>query len=349
MNVLGNTDSVSTIKLSNGDTILASKNYGIIQFPFRTASTHYYKLVGLTGIQNAGTQLRRFHDFFNFNTGDVLQFEFTDSDFNFLPPMFMNGHERWDVISSQNFTDSVCCYIKRTYFDSVKYGASVPAITSYSTFTNFVFKDSTKHLANLSPLQEIMTNPYYIYNNGIYGIHKVNYGINAQNRIEKSFGENCPNLNLTPGNTGAAEVTSFPNVFLNKNHRKIVGRKLTEGLGFVSELYNDGDRIYEKCLIGYIKGADTVGSIYEGDPLLIKSYSKDRGCIVFPIPGDKILYLRSVSNTPMDILLLNAIGEKIRELHNMTQLDVSGLPEGIYFLIISNEQFTETKKVIIKH
>jgi hypothetical protein len=239
--------------------------------------------------------------------------------------------------------------IRQTYFDSVKYGGFNPAITSFSTFINITFKDSAKHLANLLPHQEILTNPYHIYNNGIRAIHKVTYRVDVNNRIEKSFGENCPNITLSPGNSGAAEQTGFTNVYINRNHKKIVGRRVTEGLGFTSELFNDGDRIYERCLIGYIKGADTSGTIYEGDPLLVKTYQVNSPFKLFPIPVESALFIQSADHEIYCITLINALGEKMLDNCALKQIDVSMLPNGIYFMIISGKEFTATEKIIVQH
>ena len=103
--------------------------------------------------------------------------------------------------------------------------------------------------------------PYFIYDNPTEYIHKLRVDKDNKNRAVKYFGENCPNTNLTGDNTGAAIITTFPNVYLSRNTARVVGRKLVEGLGVTSELYNDYSRTYQKCLIGYIKGNDTSGTI----------------------------------------------------------------------------------------
>ena len=77
--VLGNLDSVCFIKLSTNDTILLSKHFGLVQFPFTTITKHSYKLAGIeTPNSFCGTKLKRFRDFFSFNIKDVFQFEFFD-------------------------------------------------------------------------------------------------------------------------------------------------------------------------------------------------------------------------------------------------------------------------------
>ncbi len=352
--VLGTQDSVCAIKLSTNDTILISKNFGIIQFPFKTTSSHKYKLVGVEGIINAGVKLKRFHDFFNFNAGDALQFSFEDTDFNILPPEFIKGHERWNFLSVSVYPDSVCCSIKKTYYDSLKIGIGNPAITAYINNVNITFTDSLKHMSDLFPLQEIMVNPYFIYNNGIRAIHKIKMDIDNNFRITKSFGENCPNTNLTNGNTGAAVKTNFTNVYLNKNTARVVGRKLTEGLGFTSELYRDYDRVYEKCLIGYIKGTDTSGTLYNGLPVLIKENKLPEKYFIYPVPANNTISITGDLDAETQLKIVNTFGveifkETITNEKMFFDINAAQFANGMYFIVICNRNLTSVKKIIIQH
>ncbi|MGZ3899002.1 MAG: T9SS type A sorting domain-containing protein [Bacteroidia bacterium] len=348
--LFGNTDSVCKILLSTNDTIILSKNFGIIKFPFKTFTTHYYQLVGTEGLMNNGIKLKRFHDFFNFNPGDVLQFGFSDTDYNIFPPMFMVGHERWNILSVNAYPDSVCCVIKKTYYDSLKYGGSSPAITSYSAIINLTFRDSVTHLANYYPVQEILVSPYFIYNNSQNYIHAVKIGTGVNSRSTKSFGESCPNTFLSQGQTGAAVQTGFQNIFLAKNSI-IVGRTLTEGLGFTSELYNAFDRIYQRCLIGYIKGQETSGIIYP-DALGISIHSGNNPYLVFFNPADQQLIIEGPPATNLEIKVMNSAGQYIIQktlsfFNSRNTTNTAQRPTGIYTAVITCGQSTTVKKVAV--
>jgi hypothetical protein len=353
-NVLGTSDSVCIIKLSTNDTVILSKNYGVIQFPAKTNISHKYKLVGIEGLLNAGIKLKRFHDFFDFNAGDALQYSFSDTDYNIFPPMYMNGHERRDILAVNNYNDSVVCSIRRIYYDSVKYGINPASITAYTITENMSFIDSAAHMANLYPLQEIFVNPYFIYNNGIRAIHKIKTGLEYNSRLVKSFGENCPNLSLSPGNTGAAIETGIPHVFLNKNSSKVTGRKLVQGLGFTSELYNGNDRLYEKCLIGYIKGSDTSGTLYNGNPDYIPEHSVKKMYAVYPVPANDKVTITGNFSKGAHVKIVNSFGEEVLKenvinSHLFFDLGTSRLANGLYFIVISDRNLSETKKLIIQH
>lgn len=354
-NVLGTNDSVCVIKLSTNDTIVLSKNSGIIQFPFTTNSHHTYKLVGSEGPVNAGVRLKRFHDFFNFQVGDVFQYSFLDNDYNFFPPKFVSGHERWEILTTTVFTDSIHYTIRKTYFDSLKYGGSAPAITAYTSTLNIAFIDSIKHPANTYPLQEIMVNPYFIYNNGIRHIHKIIQSLDTTQRVSKQFGQVCPDTYLSHGINGAAIQTSFANVFLNRNSAKIVGLKLTDGLGVTSELYNDYDRVYEHCLIGYVKSGDTTGVVYHDNysTVSIKTNPLIRDYVIYPVPANNQVIISGALKYGSTIALINTTGECVLKLPTSSEptqvINIAPLANGLYFIVISDQNFSATKKLVIQH
>jgi hypothetical protein len=353
--VLGISDSVCIIKLSTNDTIILSKNMGIVQFPFKTNTAHHYKLNGIEGTTSYGIKLKRFHDFFDFHAGDVLQYTFSDEDYNSLPPLLKYGRERWDFLAVNVYTDSVVCRIRKTYFDSLKLGGGPPTITAYTTIETISFMDSLKHPANFYPLEEVRVDPYFLYSNGLKYIHKIVLGLDNHSRSTKSFGENCPNIYLSPGATGAAVETIFNNVFLNENSVKLVGRQLTEGLGFSSELYNDYSRIYQKCLSGYIKGSDTSGTVYETNLTSIQTNSFQKNTFsIYPVPADNAVTIAGSFKDKSELLILNSLGIEVGSYNLNTQntfyhLNTSGLMSGVYFIVISNQNSTETKKLFIQH
>ena len=351
--VFGTPDSMCVIRLSNSDTLILSKNHGFIRFPILTGVNEHYDLVGLEGSTNAGLKLKRFHDFFNFNPGNVLNYSFLEEDYNILPPLLKRGHERWEFLTVITYPDSVFCTIRNTHFDSLKLAGNPATITAYTHTFQLTFRDSVNHLANFYPLQEISVNPYFIFDNGIPHIHKVLTGINSSGQHTKTFGQVCPALYLQGGMTGAAMETPYSTVYLNKNSAKITGRELTEGLGFTSELFNDYSYIYQRCLSGYIKGTDTVGTIY-ADPLSVKNPEAIERYKIYPNPGDNFIQITGLSREISSLSIFNSLGEKVEDLllNNSSALytiNTSQLKNGLYFIVISNHYLTETKKLFIQH
>lgn len=350
--VFGTSDSLCAIKLSTNDTLVLSKTYGILRFPFQTLVKHQYTLVGVEGNLSAGIKLKRFHDFFNFYPGDVLQYELLEDDFNTLPPMLSQGHERWDILSVNNYADSVVCRIRKSHYDSLKYGGSQPVITAFTQTQTLTFKDSLTHLANSWPFQEIFATPYFLFNNGIRYIHR-SVPITYHQREGKQLGQGCPNIYLSAGVNGAAQETGIKHVFINRNASKIIGRSLVEGLGFTNELYNDYSRISQRCLIGYKKGSDSSGTIYQyGVTGLSNLKNTPALVIVYPNPVSNDLCLLNTQAGKKIICIYNATGtlvmqHEINGSSTPTAIDVRKLDAGIYTLIIDSETQRQCAKIII--
>jgi hypothetical protein len=103
--VLGQNDSIKTITLSNGDSILVSKHYGIISIPPALSGTSAYHLAGFN--QSAADSIPGFFEIFAFQPGDILEYTSRDYHFSFNSSQTypFNGNFRDSVISIQ-FTSS---------------------------------------------------------------------------------------------------------------------------------------------------------------------------------------------------------------------------------------------------
>jgi hypothetical protein len=352
--VFGVNDSVVSIALSSSDTLVLSKQFGLLRFSEYAVSKDKFRLEGIKGAVLYGTQLKSFTDFFNFSMGDVFQYEFSDADYNFFPPLFKNGHEKWKITAVNNYPDSVVCQAEQSYYDSTKLGANPPTITSYTQNIKLVFIDSVQHFTNFYPLQEIWANPYFIYPGSTKFIHRLTYQLGANNKAIKGFGENCPNFDLSPGHTGAAEETSFTNVYLNRNNgntKRIIGREATEGLGITSELYNDYDRIYQRCLTGYIKGSDTSGVIYDL-PIGIKELNDPISVKIFPNPASSYFHILKEPGETLEVNITSVEGKSINDFvieASATRHTVSteGLAKGVYIISLRSSHTSAFKKIIL--
>ena len=75
MMIFGNIDSVKIIRLTSNDSIILSKNYGIIKFPANDSENQYVNLVGIED-QNLGVLIPKFKNFFDYNIGDVFYYKY---------------------------------------------------------------------------------------------------------------------------------------------------------------------------------------------------------------------------------------------------------------------------------
>jgi hypothetical protein len=73
MPVFGVMDSIKIITVSSTDTLILSKNNGILKFPLRDKLHQHYQLVGIEG-RNKGVIIPTYKDVFDFKVGDVFYY-----------------------------------------------------------------------------------------------------------------------------------------------------------------------------------------------------------------------------------------------------------------------------------
>lgn len=92
INILGFTDSVKRILINLTDTILLSKNYGLLEFPDLDSNNQNYHLVGLETL-HLGLTIPNAYDFCNFNIGDEFEFKINSSSTQFTS----GAHTSWSL------------------------------------------------------------------------------------------------------------------------------------------------------------------------------------------------------------------------------------------------------------
>jgi hypothetical protein len=68
--ILGVQDSIIGILLNSSDTIIISKNYGVVQYPCVTGK--YFRLIGVEGENSVGYQVPSFNEIYDFEIGDII-------------------------------------------------------------------------------------------------------------------------------------------------------------------------------------------------------------------------------------------------------------------------------------
>ncbi len=70
----------------------------------------------------------------------------------------------------------------------------------------------------------------------------------------------------------------------------------------------------------------------------------------YPNPANDKIFINGItSQKNTRVILYNNIGEVIINKNNATEIDVSGIPNGIYFLKLQNETGIENRKVLVQH
>jgi hypothetical protein len=354
--VFSSTDSVQGIRLSSGDTILLSKNYGIIQYPRVYASHQYYTLAGVEGI-NLGVQTLKFKDFFNFSVGDVFQYSTTDDNYIFYPPFFTQGIKKIQILKRMQYTDTISYQVKITALDSQWLGGNTPVYT-YSTGIDTVsFIDSANHFTNLytNQLVPVITTQYGSITTP--SINQLQLDVDARGIAVKRYGITCPNVESNGKNYGlASSVDSInPYLYLIRNAVLILGREAKAGLGITSDVYNNTDEVKTTCLTAYVKGKDTVGMLIPDAQLLtVASYKANPALNIclFPNPAHEGCIIAFSSLFKGSVEIYNNAGQLVFSdaVNNIAQykIDISNFSAGIYLIKCNSSDSFITKKVIIQ-
>ena len=78
----------------------------------------------------------------------------------------------------------------------------------------------------------------------------------------------------------------------------------------------------------------------------INDHTFQSGAKIYPNPATTILHIQLTLNESYKLTILNYFGQTILTANNQTQIDITDLTNGIYFIIIQQGQKATTKKLV---
>lgn len=342
--VLGESDSLKTIQFSNGQVWILSKNHGLVQGGsiFSAETTH------LTGIEtrSLGERLLYFEDFYNFNLGDIYEWQFDDSGiggFNFRT-------EKWLILDKQVLPDTFRYRIERrrksVYNDGISSGNAYHTDTLWSTFPEKYFEFSSAYNK-----QSLSLPPLDFYNASTYAV-----------LFEQ--GKKVGNKPSLPGTQlqcaifpGASNFTAYyiASEWGECCDIECEGRHYYEeyrvGLGRVQYIWDLGDvREYDRLLGAVIQG-DTVWGQISPDWFFTATQSPQnvQPLTITPNPaGDFIQFSAFEMEGDIQVALTDLSGKVMIKADmnamNNPQMDISRLSPGIYFVQLLHKNRVWTGK-----
>jgi hypothetical protein len=307
--IFGQQDSLRYISLSSADTIIISKNYGIISMDIPNSDLKY-RLLGIENLK-LGYRVPQYLDFFNFNVGDI--FEYTERYEHNGQSVASRAYSQIlyqnKITQKTQLIDGYKYYIEKSVIDSSwSYGSPVE-ITYEKTSNNIEYKYDSSSFLNY-------------YNNQKFA----NYGVQ---RLYFSF-DTSYHVNVKK-----YDVVPFPDQ---------ESASYGVGIGLINYYYyhynNAGgdDRIY-KSLTGCKIGDQVFGTIHqEWFFTEIENTSSEVELNVFPNPAVDILFIRS-------ILPINSFSYVIHDMtgkyilsgtinNNENSIDITELSKGQYIINI---------------
>jgi len=357
-------DSVSTFLLSNSDTIIISKNHGILKFP--TFQNHeHYKLVG---IENSfGIQIPMFNDFFNFNIGDIFEYH-TNEGAGSYPSYHINAIMKITIVNKIVHGDSLL-YIcnKKQRVIAINYILQTND-TSYSEkndtllYINYLNSFINKYSCDTISINVNFANPVNLYYDtnyecltkyfgGYYGLPYLNY-MNDIMVYSYYYG-----IDLNPFPIYLEDIAPFPSWWNNFYNNRGLSFLYGEGLGLIekecksTEMGPHGNYSYSLKL----KAAQTQNrnfGTFTNDSLLasVTQIHDNAELFVYPNPAHNYLVLENWQ--PRNTFILSICDINGQELikqqiyYNKQQIDISNLSKGVYFVRLITDKFVKIEKIV---
>ena len=345
ISIFGQIDSSMTISLSNGDSILLSKNHGFIEFP-QLDSLKNFELVGIEG-RDLGELVPDFWDIFDFESGDVFQ------------------HLIWESFSNESNRKS---FIKREILgksiinDSVIYEVNTHRMGLHFNFNwwiwDTVFQTEPNNelwiFTDDNPIHSGYNNQkVFLYEkcfNSVFAhlkVYKDSQGIIVKDAYEynenlgafMAYYEDTENPEILVPVFDCIKVYEFGNktgliICNNWEHEYSVGEQL----------------------LGYVKGGDTTGMVLPDDDFISGIFTPQKTNLNFrlsPNPSKKLFRISFTKPISEDLNLevFNASGQMIFQTISQKgsywkTLDLSAFPKGVYYLKMIGEKSFGTSKLI---
>jgi len=175
--LFGQQDSMKVVSVSNMDTIVFSKNFGIVSFRDSSSSLTY----SLKGIQNLnlGYHIPMFADIYTFNVGDVFQYRKLNYNDRYPDGSLIYNDYYWYkyTITSKTITGNQFQYTANNMETDTVFDLSVMryAIHHSSGSINLSYTDSTTAFPNACKGQDVVENDLPYDQNGLNKVHKAMY------------------------------------------------------------------------------------------------------------------------------------------------------------------------------
>jgi hypothetical protein len=344
---LGINDSVKTIKLSNNDTLKLSKSFGIIQFPNLFGIGNYY-MVGIEN-RNMGEKVPDFWDIFNFNVGDVFQYNgnYTDGGMFVIDDYV----KKYDILSKTISTNKITYQIHLIQ-NGVRHWMD-PYLQYWTPYVNNNNEnleidipsnsncDADKIVNKFNNQKHTPANcgPYYSYRT-ILTVDSLNIFTKTIGGFDSSSFYSILNSYMS--------CDSIPDMFHLAYGNVIEGATFAEykvGLGRTAIIAGCFEINGDEFLEGYIKNGDTVGVITPDDTLLgltKNATNKQNYITLSPNPFSEKTTIKIIDKNvdlPCILSIYNIQGQlmRIEEINNKTYFINRGLLQnGMYLYSIQD-------------
>lgn len=317
--VLGAVDSVKTILLSTGDTIMISKESGILLFPDANNSGTYYRLAG-TENPNRGEIVPGFWQMYDYNVGGVFCIHSSE--------LFFDGETfttKKSVIFEKDSSDDAVTY--NTHFHSHLFGSG-PGWFDTDSATgneNWTFEKTSNDLYSTyynNQLCSMSNNQYYFLQ-----------AYKSQGKYLKKIG-----VDQNPGfGIYYVESDSIEDLLLPACDQSFESMIFEEGLGSKHYEYSCNFECGSTLDYAYLPdgSSDPDYCLWDFTSVEDKSHV---AFAIFPNPTYDFLYLKTTGTTQKELSyqILDNIGRTILVGKTEKEINVQTLSPGYYRIVIED-------------
>jgi hypothetical protein len=360
--LFGIADSVKTVLVGSADTLVLSKQFGIVQFPELYNKNKYYLLVGIENSASYdstalyGEKVPNDWDFARFKAG--TEFMYRSYREGTCPlGRFVNCYLSKKRINTFQILPDGFHYSTTDYRTSCDFSLASPPVANTVTYS--IASLSGKSLSNrMYPGQIISTGMDYqiaISGNGsiitpVYNI--VRYSTDTLGNFVKSAGYYWGSF---PSLSYLKKTDNYFGLQYNSD-----GTLTSHNLGRVTEIFVTGigsvmSRYWRFCDLrdDWITGIRFNGQLISGDEnfVSIKNIAADNSTLrLYPNPFSSVLNVQK-SGTEVSLLKIqNVLGQVVREqtlMEEQSGVPTSDLSAGIYLVtIIENGQVVMQQKLV---
>lgn len=378
-NCFGVSDSVNTILLSTSDSIIISKQFGIVKYPAQFGQQNYYTLRGIENksvydsLSLYGEKVPNYFDFFKLKSG-VVHYYSTTASYATMPGSHCSSYYyAKKTITSSNITGSTAynSYIedRKGCINNCASGMGGYCIISNpNTFPSEPINTYTYN--NIGTSQQAWDHFYTSYNNqfihpSMGGNYIITFGKTSNNHFYKTYGYSCFSgylREMKPNYSHCDYIQSSqnPEVYYSMGLDSIyafgkIGETFIEGYGEVNRFMGVFETNEYYCTSTIIDGTDTLGKIIPyGIYTNINSLENKDYSSFGPNPTKDIITI----NLPFEatgnngtIEIKDVYGKSIFQKVmtqgiNSEKVSLQNLSSGIYFIEVKMPHFQKQYKVI---
>ncbi len=352
--VMGQSDSIKTISLSNGDSLVLSRLYGLVSFPERLTTGIRLRMAGIPN-RGIGEEVLDFWDIYDFQVGMELYYNYGHGSV---------GGATSTIARARVLEMSI---IENTIFVKVLYKGKTETSTFFGSTVVPILEDTVEWFFIDQPdrVENALPNRLRCFESGFNFLSDNplrwgNYVVVDESQIAPVQVSANSSRSVLPFDKGEyngpgslclqnlvlSAIDTLPSTKFGITDYADFEQRFSRGLGQTVGKSSVIDFDYSAQLVGYITGQDTVGIIYSDQSLAVVGLEDEHlldGLRVFPNPATEHLSLEAGNpgDLPATVRLTDLQGRTVLETpmsHPSIRIDLGSLASGLYFLEAESRQ-----------